>query len=220
MLKSVIDSKINYDFVWLISGQDYLIKPISYITEYLNKNKGKCFIDIIPQDNKSYTQFDKRNDLYHFDFMISRRIFSRIIKNIYYIVTGGKGRTYKIFKRKSVFSKCYHGSSWWCIPYDYAKKIYDIVCTDKKITKFFSHSINPDESMFQTLIMQVAKDKEISSNLLYVDWSTMKSSPKILTIDDKEQILSIGEDILIARKFDIEINSEILDIIDKEILKC
>ena len=51
------------------------------------------------------------------------------------------------------------------------------------------------------------KDK-IADNLIYVDWSSGKAHPKILTVDDYEAMKSSSK--LFARKFDMETDSVIL----------
>ena len=48
----------------------------------------------------------------------------------------------------------------------------------------------------------------INNNLRYIDWSEGNNSPKTLSIKDINQILK--SDKLIARKFDIDIDKEIL----------
>jgi hypothetical protein len=56
----------------------------------------------------------------------------------------------------------------------------------------------------------------INNNLRYIDWSLGGASPKILKIEDTEKIGQSGK--FFARKFDTDIDSEILDWIDANLL--
>lgn len=71
------------------------------------------------------------------------------------------------------------------------------------------HCSTPDESFFQTLVMNSPyKDKRVDY-LHYVDWSEDKSSPKILTMKDIEKLKHSGK--LMARKFDIALDGKIVE---------
>ena len=45
LMESVFASKTKYDYIWLISGQDFPLKSSQEINDF-RKNKGKNFIEI------------------------------------------------------------------------------------------------------------------------------------------------------------------------------
>jgi hypothetical protein len=59
------------------------------------------------------------------------------------------------------------------------------------------------------------RDTVFNDNLRYIAWTTKGSShPALLTIEDKDSLLASSK--LFARKFDTELDEQILDIIDGE----
>ena len=59
------------------------------------------------------------------------------------------------------------------------------------------------------------KDTVLNDNLRYIDWSKKGVPlPTILTVEDADNLLNSSK--LFARKFDIESNEAILDLIDSQ----
>lgn len=71
------------------------------------------------------------------------------------------------------------------------------------------HCSTPDESFFQTLVMNSPYKDKREDYLHYVDWSEEKTSPKILTIEDIEELKH--SDKLMARKFDIALDERVVE---------
>ena len=220
LMSCVISSGKSYDFVWLISGQDYPIKSLGRIDAFLQERKNCTFINFTPENWVNYPRWKKRNELYHFPWMIGTGTATKILRRLWYFITGGRGYTLRIFKRKSPFVKEYFGSSWWCMPYDCMREVFSL-SQRPEVRAYFSHSINPDESIFQTQYMHAEchHSKRIHDYLTYVDWSAGRSNPKILTKADERALLCDQNDFLIARKFDMDVDTDILDSIDEAIGK-
>ena len=67
----------------------------------------------------------------------------------------------------------------------------------------------PDESFFQTLLMNPPFHEKREDYLHYVDWSEGGNSTKTLTVTDYKRLIS--SDKLMARKFDISDDKEIIE---------
>ena len=52
-----------YDYIALLSGQDYLIKSNAYISNFLEANYGANYIDVNTQDNAEYRRIKKSRAL-------------------------------------------------------------------------------------------------------------------------------------------------------------
>ncbi|UPT65617.1 MAG: hypothetical protein M0D57_13865 [Sphingobacteriales bacterium JAD_PAG50586_3] len=76
-LTFLFKNNIQFDYVSLISGQDYPIKSNTEITEFFIKNNGKQFLDFFPLSPRLYNDYDYDNswglnrqhyriDRYHF----------------------------------------------------------------------------------------------------------------------------------------------------------
>ena len=204
LLKEVFKVNKIYKFVYLISGQCFPIKTKEQRTLFFeNADKHDCFVECYQSK-----VFDKRSDIKYNSFLLKNKFLSRVFKKLYIYLTGGKSHTFKIFKRTRPVEQFYHGSSWWCLPYGFAKIIFDKVSEENVWLEFFSKSVCPDESFFQTLLVKFCTNANICKLTTYVDWNEGQRNPKILTMDDEEKL--IESECLFARKFDMNIDSDIV----------
>ena len=123
------------------------------------------------------------------------------------------------------------GSHFWILPDVSVRLIIDRYEYDKKINRIFHHIAAPEESYFQTILsslpsLQLPKgmleqfgnaDKEMDNPALrlikwYENGVHTNGHPAIWTIDDKQTIDNAKA--LFARKFDVSIDSKILDYLD------
>lgn len=71
----------------------------------------------------------------------------------------------------------------------------------------------PDEFIVPTIIMNSRfKETVINNNFYYIDWSKGGVNPKTLLTEDYPLLLS--SDKLLARKFDMSVDTIILDMLD------
>ena len=197
-LREIANMNRKYDHYIFMSGQDYLIKPISQIVTFLNKNKEKNYLEYSLVTDKEIMgrYLEYRTGIRYVDAIL-RRILPK--RNIFYE------------------KKVYYGSSWWILNEDavkymtaeyysrYYKKLYMTVCID--------------EIIYQTILANSKfKDSIINDNKRYIDWSDHKKglndgNPNILRKNDYEKIINSGK--FIARKLDCDIDEEIMNMLDK-----
>ena len=207
LLKNVRESKREYDYVWFISGQDYPIKSNEFIQNFFVQNFGYNFIEIIPKEDERYRRYLKRNQTWYPTWGASPKFIMRVLRKIYNYMTGGMTRS--LFKRKNILGvDWFFGSQWFAITYETMTYVLDEV-DSKPYLKYFKNCICPDESFFQTIISNSQYADKIKDYLTYVDWSEGKKNPKILSLEDYEQLKS--SDKLIARKFN-EVNDKIAEL--------
>lgn len=204
-LLNVAISKGGYSHYFLISGQDFPLKSIGKIVRFLNERKDENFIDCA-----LIKRFKKRNDIYFPRMVIGRRIWQKILKGILVYSTGGWNQTFSIIKRlKPANVQYYFGSQWWCLNDAMVKWIYNFLENYPEYIKLFKHSLCPDECFFQTLVMNSPFANTTKPYLHYIKWEKGKSSPKTLTTIDYEELKKAEK--LIARKFDINVDAEIIE---------
>lgn len=198
-------SRGGYSHYFLISGQDFPIKSIGEIVKFLNGHENENFIDC-----SSIKKFEKRNDIYFPRIVIGRRKWQKILKGILVYSTGGWNQTFSIIKRlKPANVQYYFGSQWWCLNDAMVKWIYNFLENYPEYIKLFKHSLCPDECFFQTLVMNSPYANNVKPYLHYVKWEKGMSSPKTLTTIDYEELKKTEK--IIARKFDIDVDSEIIE---------
>jgi len=203
-MKEIFETGRNYNFVSVMSGQDYPIKPISNIYSFLEDNKGKNFI-CYEEQNEWWNHAVTRINKYHFtNFDFKGRYRLQFLVNAI------------LPERKFPLPyTLYGGPRAMCmtLSMDCAKYVVDFIGGNKKLKRFAYFTWGPDEFFIPTIIMNSPyKDSVINNNFYYIDWSQGGSNPKTLTVEDFE--ILIKTDKLLARKFDISEDATILDMID------
>ena len=90
--------------------------------------------------------------------------------------------------------------------------MFDYLKEYPSFIEYLFNSLNPDESIFQTLLMASPYKNTRHDYLYYVDWTSqdgkVKNSPNTLTIADYDAMKNSGY--LMARKFDMNVDKEII----------
>lgn len=208
-LSKALSASLKIDFIHLLSGQDFPVKPIPEIREFFRDHSGQCFME--------YTKFP----VHHLSFGGMERI-----KHYSYNIRG-KRHTYLPFKHTKdlnfkgyimnaflgllhLFSKTrkipndlvpYYGSQWWSLSSDAALYILEYVTKNPHYIDFHKRTLLPDELFFQTILVNSHfKNQLVNDNLRYIRWDKDKGShPKTLSTIDLESIKASGK--LFARKF-------------------
>lgn len=211
-LEEIKRSGTSYDFINLISAQDYPIKPIQQLVDFLNAHKKKNFISYITEqddEGKWIENSRARLNRYHFtDFDFKGR----------YLLQGFMNWLLPP-RHHPIFSKFYGGScsTWWILDAECAYFIAQILKKNTRLRRYIKFTWGIDEILFPTLIMNshFASCTE-NNNFRYIDWSEGNAHPKILTTADFDALAQSND--FFARKFDTEQDSEILDMIDVRLL--
>jgi hypothetical protein len=200
-LKQIKASGIKYDFVNLMSGQDYPLKSADYITHFLKQNIGKQFIHY--KDFDEWTGAQGRIDKYHLADMGFWGKY-QLQKMLNLLIT----------KRKPPKNLNPYGySTFWTLSLDCALYMVSYVESNRSVQRYFKYTFGSDEFIYQTVIMNsVYKDAVVNNNYRYVDWSEGGFRPKFLKTEDFDKI--VASDCLFGRKFNIDIDENILDMID------
>lgn len=206
-LRSIYLSKETYDYVFLISGQDYPIKPLSEIKLYLEKHQGQQFMDAFPflepnpwSEHGGSFQPKKRVSNWHF-FLNSRHFHLPLLRKM----------------PNSLVP--YGGSQWWALTGECVRYMMQYLSTNPHVTNYFKHTYIPDEIFFQTLVCNSPFKPEITgSNLTYADWMNPNPfPPRVLTLEDFEALKN--SHLFIARKFEPDRSGELLNLIDRNLLR-
>jgi hypothetical protein len=208
-INEVIVSDKDYNFINLLSAQDYPIKAAGEIYDFFAQRQGENFIYYADEESEWWKEAADRYEKYHFtDLKIKRKYFFQKIVN-------------KLApKRKFPYDlKLYGGSnsSWWTISGECAKYVAEKLSSDQKLHNFLKYCWGTDEFVIITIIMNsIFKEKTVNDNLRYIDWSEGNAHPKFLDIGDFEEIRK--SEMLFARKFDMDKDEAILNRIDEQCL--
>jgi hypothetical protein len=151
----------DFDFLNLLSAQDYPIRPISEFHQFLNLHKGKAFMHCLDVETE-WVEAKERVSKYHFVNYDFRGIY--FIQNLVNAI---------LPERNSLSNMVMKGrSQWFTISRDHIKYAVETLKTNKAIERFFKFTWSPDEIIFQTLLFNSPYQKDIiNDNLRYIDWS-------------------------------------------------
>ena len=219
----------------LMSGQDYPIASQKEINTFLEQYDGYDFIDFLPIEDKWKAKMVK-DKLFHYHILHSgKRGHSNCYAPFFHCAISQKSRTlfhllkgrlsWKHFKllcklpaRKAPFSKQYAGSQFWAFSEKTFYKVLTYIREHHTILEdYYHYTSSSDEIYFHSILINLqSTDTEIKlkPSLTYVNWERKGVQlPVLFKNNDFEELTSQREK-LFARKFDIEIDSDILDRLD------
>lgn len=215
LIKYVKDTSQKYDYIWLLSGQDYIISNPKNIIDYMSKNLGCNYIDIIKR-GKKYNRYKKLYEVSYKEWMTRNKFLNKSLKRIYMILTGGFSYTLPLFRRKKTFDFEFEfGSQWWTLTSECAYFLLDYCENNREYINYFKNTIIPDECFFQTLFMNSNFKNNYKSNLTFVNWKNNRRSPETLTSIDYSMLKELSGKYFFARKFDYKVDNKIFDLLDK-----
>ncbi len=205
-MNEILEGGISYAFINLLSAQDYPLKTSEHIFEFFKRNSGRNFISYdVSLESEWWKQATARYERYHLtDWSFPGKY---LLQKVINIITP---------KRKFPGDMKLYGSqksTWWSITGECARYVTKEALANEKLNSFLKYCWGTDEFLVATLIMNSPFRTQVeNNNLRYIDWSEGNANPKILTKGDSCELKK--SEMLFARKFDINIDWEILDEID------
>jgi hypothetical protein len=221
-MQEILNKGILFDYIIFLTGQDYPIKPNSWIENTLRKHKPNSNIEgfALPDARWGYKGGLDRVENWHFRLFAWRPTFpgersfnSRIISLLW-------SAAVSLLPSKREFPqgfKPFGGSAHWCLSRECAEYINEFVKRNHAFVNFFKYVLLPEEIFFQTIILNsFLRSRVINRSLWHVDWSANLSHPAILYKTDFGELARSS--CLFARKFDVTEDTDVLDMIDYNLL--
>ena len=218
-LKTVRESSRKFDRILLLSGQDYPIKSNQNINAFFENSPYTNFINYFPIPNLTKWPGKDRGGLYRVDkYYFGAKWYELICSKAINLLA-----TYLPFLRRKIPNgmKPYTGQTWWNLDRYALDYILDYVDRHPEYMDFHKHTFVADE-LFVQMIIGNSKDEKLLHSIKNTEkrftiWPKPNSAhPKLLVKSDIGAI--VASDDLFARKFDENVDSEILDLIDNKIL--
>ncbi len=207
-LEAATASGFPFDFVSLISGQDYPIKSGKEINEFFQQHADKSFVEFFRLDlpNKWTDQGGP--------FQAMRRIGQ------WHFPIRSRWIHLPVGRKIPLGFLPFGGAQWWTLSKACADWTSTFLRTNPGFVRYFRYTFLPDESFFQTLLLNSPfADRIVNDNLRFVDFTRgHPTPPAILTTDDFD-LLQSQKTALFARKFDFDQDRNIFDLIDQSLLK-
>lgn len=200
-IKKLLNLWLNWDFFINLSWQDFPLKTKKEINNFLFENKDNNYIKV---SNQIVERPDTMN-----------RIQNYFIDNWNYV--------YEVSNEKRDFLKDTIPYIWWQWMI-LNRNCCEFICNSletKKFTDYYINTLIPDESFFQTLLMNTSFNWNIINDdkraIIWVNDGDIKLRPKTFKKEDIN-FLSLKNN-LFARKFDDNEDSEIIDFIKENFNK-
>jgi hypothetical protein len=212
-IKELLKISTKWDFFINLSGQDFPLQSQSNITDFLRQNIGKSFLLVADQAKERPNTLNR-------------------IKN--YFVESKQGFTGTPFKRAFLPDVTpYIGGQWKIL----SRECCEFICSNRKVAKFrryYRHTLIPDESFFQTVLMNTNYPGTIINDdkraIIWIPDIRIKLRSKIFTDNETKSLIASGKiklrpktfttkdlpfllrsNSLFARKFDETVDREIFD---------
>ena len=215
----------------LMSGQDYPIQSKAYINDFLERNKEFDFIEIEPLEEKWKPKMVK-DKLEHYHILHSEErgnsncyapfrhcsVFQKL-RTLTHLLKGRLSvKNFKLLcslpKRIAPFERQYAGSQFWAFSERTFYAVLNYIREHKAaLEEYYKYTSSPDEIYFHSVLMDlVAKDSTIKlkEQITYVNYFRKNN---VFVTEDFEK-LSSAKGKLFARKFDTDIDIEILNKLD------
>jgi hypothetical protein len=203
-LRASIDDGRAFDYTILLTGQDYPLRTADELATFFAERTPSSFLHYAPLPYRGFGEpwADggwPRVRAWHF-WPLGRHV---PFPNRYLPLP--------LRRRFPHGLRPFVGSGYWCLHRDAVRYVLAFVERRPDFVRFYRRVHIPDESFFQTILVnsQLA-DSIVNDNLRYIEWPPR--GPAILTSADLPKLWASGK--LFARKFDLEVDPHVLNEID------
>ena len=237
MIEYVRAKNLQYQYYALLSGQDFLIKPIDKINQWLSESYPKPFIDCTPYDKSNWIFskfiFSQSSRIVKFQHFISRHFGRRnpmrkILRFFVRFISLFKTTLYKKLTKLGV--SLYGGSEWWILPDVAINYVFEEYQKSNDIVKLLLSARTPDETFFPTMTMrspikdlvEINPIDQVSQNCKTWAYFTdvdrpFVYHPYVFTVKQFERLKN--SDCWFARKFDSKTDDEVIRMVEENLLK-
>jgi hypothetical protein len=203
----ILQSKIKYTHINLLSGHDYLLKPARDLENFLFENTAKNYLEYLSINNEWQESKERITKYSLGDLKIPFKYTLQKWVN-------------QLLPDRTIPNQLepYGRSQWMTLTPQAIKYVIEYLKNNPKALQFFKRTWGVDEVIFQTILLNSPlKDSIINNNLRFIEFEKNAVNPRILTQEDAKALLDSGK--FIARKFSLEQFPEIILFLDNELDK-
>jgi hypothetical protein len=228
LIRDALNSGIQFDYLVLLSGLDYPIKSNARIVEFFARYRGREFIRYFNIRDTPFLAWKVEvkwfNEYVFINNALRRLRRSRI---------GGMMNAFPLKRSRIPQLDFFCGPSWWAITGNCADYIIRFVDRNKEFVDFYRFVDQPDESFFQTIIMNSEFGRRTNQRVEYEDWGfghVVKhagdlimfvkgfSKGRSLVLDERDFGLLEKSSCLFARKLTTARSTKLIELIDVHLL--
>jgi hypothetical protein len=219
---------VQFEWMVLISGQDYPIKPIAKIEGRLHLADVDAFLETMPCPPPRGRLVDEFPLRYYFRWrriplwLGERAVRAKAARSslvrVRWMPRSGAWLL-GIRALNDPFSQeltCYYGPDWFSLSRRAVETLLERCRAHADLLRYYRHTLIPNESFVHTVLGNDHSLRLSGDVRRYTQWDQPHGTgPRVLRVDDIDAILDSGADF--ARKFDEEVDSRVLDEIDRRV---
>jgi hypothetical protein len=239
---------LEFDWVVFLTEQDYPIAPLDQLEHRLSAADVDAFLEARPIDlieerharrncdiryNYHYIQLPRFGVMTRLPPAVRRPIaqtanYANVAlyrlqrKVIAFVYPDGLPLRLGLRAKNTPFSEtfqCWYGLPQMALSRRAAETVVEYISTHRDYVRYYSKTAIPDESATATIVCNDPSLKVFEGNLHWVRWTDREhhDHPDVLDVDDLAELER--SDKYFARKFDIEVDSSVLDALDRRIFE-
>lgn len=166
------------DYIHLMSGADFPIRPIADFEEFLRRNVGMDFIECCDITQRRWVKGGLSMERFRFffpvNFRTSRKTFDRLVR---------WHRKLHIRRKIPLGMTPHMGSQWWTLRWSTCDAVLSFLRKNPGVVRYFRHTWIPDEAFFQTVIAHLVPRREIADLQLMLHHLTPTGRPYVVYED-------------------------------------
>lgn len=223
LIKDVLDSNTNFDYLISMSGLDYPLWSNEKILTFFEEHKGTEFIYGVLMENQGKESTNYREHRpFNYKFWKYGTLKSKFRVSLRHIIYTLGIRKQLHFNAKGKRYDLYKGAMWWAISPELAKVAYNNWADNPEFYHYFHDSFAPDETFIPTTAFndEHFKSKTLGTKekftkledvtpLTFIDYT---HGIKILDESDLSRLLASGK--MFCRKTITGESDKLMDMID------
>lgn len=206
--KAYVDD--NEYFV-LMSGQDYPIKSLDHIFNFYSESLAMDYLHHMPLPN-TYFGGNGGFDRLKYYFAPKRMPIELRERILFYALRKLNRIQRKTGMYRKISSQYFGGENWFNLSRSTVKYLLEYLLENPAYLQRYKHTLLAEELVFQTILCSNNRLTSVVNNSLrYTKWQKGADHPDVLRMQDLDSLKTSEK--LFARKFDFDIDREIVRIL-------
>ncbi|QED37762.1 beta-1,6-N-acetylglucosaminyltransferase [Antarcticibacterium arcticum] len=219
----------------LLSGQDYPLQGNLNILNFLKNNPEFGYINLFSLPHQGWhmeglnrinrykiNKSERRGHFLQLTSIFEEDFYSlKTFGHLNFLRKAGKFKKAKLIFKKRRFPKYlkpYGGGQWWALPFGMLEYILAFLDQYPNYLNYHVYTLLPDEIFFHSILGSSKFSDKIQPAITFVNWEREQGPlPVTFTKSDFSELINQSNKKLFARKFDIDLDQEILDLIDENL---
>ncbi len=228
---------LEFDWVVLLSGQDYPLRPVAEIEAELLAAPHDAYLEAVSVPRARLGALARRRGVDEFTgryfFRWTRvpdeaaahwerrprlRAATRLAWPFVLVRRLPTGLHAGVVRARTPFTAtmpCRRGADWWMLSRRAAETLDRAADERPELLRYLRSSIAPSEAYVATIVGAEPGLRRVADHRRFVRWRARRPSPDVLGLGDLDAMLASG--MLFARKFDSGVDAAMLDALDERI---